>query len=311
MPLSGSYFYPTVNAPNSSYPSVDLRPSPSPGADSGLGKIYVNNSEELIYLDPSGGSTNLSSGGGGGSGSSNVFDDIYVSGSIIGPGHLVLSSSVGSVVYVSGSIQLGGSEEIILDEDGDTTISSRGNDDRIFFGLAGGTNQYEFQTNNTIFRRELWLSTSTSRSDAVIAKDTDLVLSSSATSIVHASSSLQTEGQIGSLLSTTLSPSGSNQTQIIDLNQGNSQVLLLNSGSDALTASFNNPVAGNSYIIKTVQHNSSPIGVFFSGSEAGLVNVLWEDGNQGQATQTTDAEDLFSFWFDGSNFYATHGSNFS
>ena len=46
MPLSGSYFYPQVHKPNSSYPSVDLRELPvAPEAGANLARLFVSGSE--------------------------------------------------------------------------------------------------------------------------------------------------------------------------------------------------------------------------------------------------------------------------
>ena len=109
MPKSGSYHYPGVQTPNSSYPSVDIRELTSaPSTGDGVGKLYtLSVDKDLYFKDSAGNEIAVASAG---PGSSNVFGDVYVSGtlyasgSIINPeGDLILSSS-SNTILASGSL---------------------------------------------------------------------------------------------------------------------------------------------------------------------------------------------------------------
>jgi hypothetical protein len=59
MPVSGSYFYPQVQSPNSSYPTVDVRLlSLPPSASSNVGKLFMSASVPY-FLDPDGNALQL------------------------------------------------------------------------------------------------------------------------------------------------------------------------------------------------------------------------------------------------------------
>ena len=122
MPISGSanaYFYPVAQKTNSSFPSTDLRGvNPVPSV-AGLGRLYVlSSSGDLRYVDPNGNDILVSS-----QTSEEVFNSLYVSSSLLVKGdtvlsgnvvvggqlydlnsNLILSSSVGSIIAASGSL---------------------------------------------------------------------------------------------------------------------------------------------------------------------------------------------------------------
>ena len=112
MPISASYFYPQVQVPNSSYPSVVMREvsaSLVPGGTD-LGKLYVAEDNSFHYVSEDGTDTEVVASGGGGGG---VFSgDIVVSGNIEvlgfvfdGDSNLILSSAIGSVIAASGVLE--------------------------------------------------------------------------------------------------------------------------------------------------------------------------------------------------------------
>ncbi|KKQ98809.1 MAG: hypothetical protein UT24_C0036G0007 [Candidatus Woesebacteria bacterium GW2011_GWB1_39_12] len=122
MPLSGSYFYPVAQVPVSSYKTVVIRGIGSPpDTAAGAGHLYIlSSSNDLYYKDADGNEIVLGSGGGSGE---NVFDNVYVSSSLLVKGdsvlsgnvvvggqiydlnsNLILSSAVGSIIAASGSI---------------------------------------------------------------------------------------------------------------------------------------------------------------------------------------------------------------
>jgi hypothetical protein len=121
MPSSGSYFYPGVNKPNSSYPQLDVRgKGEAPPTAAGLGRIYVlSASGDLYYKDPDGNEIVIASVDGGAG--ANVFENIIVSGTATvrgrvtnNAGHLILSSSAGSFVTVSGTLAITTSSSLAI-----------------------------------------------------------------------------------------------------------------------------------------------------------------------------------------------------
>ena len=116
MPVSGSYYYPGVHKPNSSYPTVDMRGQGTPvDSAAGTGRIYMlSSSNDLYFKDPDGNEILVAAAGLGAP--SNIFESVVVSGSsdLRGDitnttGYLILSSSAGSQVYVSGNLVVTGS----------------------------------------------------------------------------------------------------------------------------------------------------------------------------------------------------------
>ncbi len=102
MPLSGSYFYPGINAPNSSYPTLDLRGLDSIPPAAGLGRLFVlSSSQDLYYEDADGNVVVIAAATG-----SAVFDNIDATKVFNSRGPLVLSSSLGSIIAVSGALEL-------------------------------------------------------------------------------------------------------------------------------------------------------------------------------------------------------------
>ena len=82
MPQSGSYFYPQVQVPNSSYPSVDMREVAAPAGSPNIGKLFVSASagadtNSLFYVDDAGNVVNIEDAAGG------IFSSsLYVSGTL-------------------------------------------------------------------------------------------------------------------------------------------------------------------------------------------------------------------------------------
>ena len=103
MPVSGSYYYPQVQVPNSSYPSVDLRGlASSPTTAAGIGRLYVlSGTNDLYYKDADGNVIAIAAATG-----SAVFDTIDANLVYNSRAHLILSSSVGSRVTISGNLTI-------------------------------------------------------------------------------------------------------------------------------------------------------------------------------------------------------------
>lgn len=111
MPLSGGYYYPSVSV-QSPRDSLDMRPRATAAViGNNTGKLYVlSGTDDLYYLDPSGNSMLVASDFSSSAdvtGSTNFFvlNTLSVSGSIKnGVGPLILSSSAGSTIAVSSSL---------------------------------------------------------------------------------------------------------------------------------------------------------------------------------------------------------------
>jgi hypothetical protein len=80
--------------------------------------------------------------------------------------------------------------------------------------------------------------------------------------------------------------------------------MFLHSASLAVTASFSNPQSGASYIIKVVQNEVTPIDINWPAG------VKWEDAATPVVTNSASAEDIYTFWYDGSSYYGSKGSRF-
>ena len=112
MPVSGSYHYFGLNVANSSYKTVDIRENGHPPTADGVGRLYVHSASADLYFKDSAGNEIIVASAGSGVGE-NVFDNLIVSGTadvrgvvVNETGHLILSSSVGSMVVVSGSFSV-------------------------------------------------------------------------------------------------------------------------------------------------------------------------------------------------------------
>ncbi len=128
MPISGTYYYPVAQKPNSSYPAIDVRGlGDHPSTASGLGRLYMlSSSNDLYFKDPDGNEIVVASAGAGVG--SNVFDNVIVSGTatvrgsvVNNAGHLILSSSTG-LIMLSGTAKLTGYTFATLPA-GSTTLS--------------------------------------------------------------------------------------------------------------------------------------------------------------------------------------------
>lgn len=102
MPSSGSYYYPQMSAPNSSYPTVDLRKVSAPSSAANLGRIYVDTNGDLHFLDPNGNDILVVQGGSSGVNSySTDLDSFTVDWSSGSSQELDLTTSTSSSIALS------------------------------------------------------------------------------------------------------------------------------------------------------------------------------------------------------------------
>lgn len=144
MPISGSYFYPGLSAPNSSYPSVDLRGLDSiPPAAVGVGRIFVlSSSKDLYYEDSDGNVVAIAAATG-----SAVYDEIDANRVINSRGSLTISSSNG-VTAVSAAIEFPDSRQYHIRASNSYLIlsSSAGS----VIGVSGNLDIRDTRSNETI-----------------------------------------------------------------------------------------------------------------------------------------------------------------
>jgi hypothetical protein len=109
-------------------------------------------------------------------------------------------------------------------------------------------------------------------------------------------------GQVYIDIPSTLSPSTNSQN--IDWDNGNIQVVDFQSAPTGVTFSFSNAKTGGTYTIKLIQ-----------GANLTTVNwptsIKWESGVSLIPTNTDNALDLVTMVYDGTNYYASFGKNFS
>jgi hypothetical protein len=99
---------------------------------------------------------------------------------------------------------------------------------------------------------------------------------------------------------TTLKPNGNTSTNVtIDLNAGNVQSYTLAANT---TFTFNNGKSGGTYIIILTQGASS-----FTASFA---STKWSGGIPPVITTTINAVDVFTFLYDGTNYYGSFLQNY-
>ena len=109
-------------------------------------------------------------------------------------------------------------------------------------------------------------------------------------------------GPVYSKLTTTSTPDG--YSQVINLSNGNVQVLNLNSALGNITVTFIGLDAGMSWILKVMQDTGTAINATFPG-------VKWAGGSVPTVSTGLGAIDIFSFIFDGVTIYGSAVQNFS
>jgi hypothetical protein len=119
---------------------------------------------------------------------------------------------------------------------------------------------------------------------------------------VQTSANLEVLGQAWSAQDTE---SGSGTTHTIDWDDGNSTVLDLDDFTGDVTLTLSNPQSGASYVIKVIQDSSdtNDYDIVWPGS------VLWPGGTPPVITQTSDAIDVISLYYDGTNYLGAYSQD--
>jgi hypothetical protein len=161
--------------------------------------------------------------------------------------------------------------------------------------IAGATEIARTTANNTIFNKELALSSS-----QITAIDTDLILSSSATSFVHLSSSLSVEG--ASHFGTEYDNGNSGAaSDTIDWTVSNKQKVTL-TGSSVYV--FTDPAGTCNLMLKLIQDGTG------NHTATWPASVLWSGGTAPTLSTGSNAIDIVSFYFDGTNYFGQGVTNF-
>jgi len=96
-------------------------------------------------------------------------------------------------------------------------------------------------------------------------------------------------------------------TETIDWDNGNFQEIDFQNKASGITVTFvfNNPIAGASYNLKIIQGANLISNLTFPGT------VKWDGGVVYTPTSTDNAVDIISMLYDGTNYYANFGKNYS
>ena len=108
---------------------------------------------------------------------------------------------------------------------------------------------------------------------------------------------------IAATTATTLTPAGTTQT--VDWDDSNAQVIDLASATGDVTLTLSNPLTGASYIVKVIQDAAAPIDLVCPAA------VLWPGGVTPVISVGASAVDTVSLLWDGTNYFATIGQNYS
>jgi hypothetical protein len=109
-------------------------------------------------------------------------------------------------------------------------------------------------------------------------------------------------GQVSNQIPAAMEPTGTTQT--IDFNNGNIQVIDLNSATGTVTLTFENARSGTNLLLKVIQ-----------GATARNITwpaaVIWPGGSAPTISHTEDDIDIVSIIYDGTNYISVVEKNFS
>lgn len=94
-------------------------------------------------------------------------------------------------------------------------------------------------------------------------------------------------------------------TKTIDWNDGSSQIInFLGGVSGTCTITLSNALPGSSYVLQTINNTSGTTNL------AWAANIKWQNQLSGVTTATNAAVDLFTFFYNGTNYLANAGYNY-
>lgn len=100
-------------------------------------------------------------------------------------------------------------------------------------------------------------------------------------------------------------PGGAATTLTIDWNLGAVQKYNFNPGTSGnVYLTLNNPIAGSTYVLTTIQNPSGSTNIYFPPA------VKWQGGLSGTMTASGNSLDIFSLLYDGAIYYGNYASNF-
>lgn len=277
MPISGSYNFPFVQTPNSSYPTMDLRIlGASPGASSGLAKTFYSGSSLYTIL---GDGTLLNLGSSGSAAVPITGADTFSTNRITAPTeHLVLSSSAGSTIISSGSIftDFGAGilnvapltanalsiPTIVMGRSGSALVAGMSFDatNNRLYTVVDGAPAFRWQVSGT-FR--LYSGSAVGNTTTIVANDTHLILRSAAGSQITVSGTLMVRSTNDPGDSLYITTTGSN-TSFLDSFTGSLRTIACNS------------VRHSGSLINTAQHLilSSSVGSVITMSGTAKITQL-------------------------------------
>ncbi len=112
-----------------------------------------------------------------------------------------------------------------------------------------------------------------------------------------------TANQYGTTL-VPVNPGGAATTITFNWDRGASQTANFNPGlSGNVFATFQNPVAGSTYMLQTTQNPSGTTNLYFP-------SILWQGGVSGVMTASGNAVDVFRFFYNGSTYLGSQSANY-
>lgn len=105
------------------------------------------------------------------------------------------------------------------------------------------------------------------------------------------------------VLAATMLPAGIAQT--VDWNNGESQTIDLGSATGTVAVTMTNPVAGQSYVLKVIQDNTTARNLSWT------TIVKWRGGTVPVITATLLAVDIITLYYDGTNWYGNIGQAYA
>lgn len=93
--------------------------------------------------------------------------------------------------------------------------------------------------------------------------------------------------------------------QSINWNNGNSQTLDLENASGTVAVTMSNGKIGASYVLKVIQDSATARALTWDAE------VLWQGGLAPTISTGNNAEDILTFWYDGTNYYGNFAQDYS
>ncbi len=145
----------------------------------------------------------------------------------------------------------------------------------------------------------------TANSGVTIASNTNVRPAGANTNAVGIPSHPFASGTFNNYLTTRVSGAVTSASTVVDWSLGASQIRTWTNGQPSGTAFvFSGANAGSSYVLETVNNASGTALITWPAT------VKWQNFLSGTATASGNSNDLFTFYYNGSNFFGNAGNNY-